>query len=605
EQTVTDIDGNTYHTVKIGTQTWMVENLKTTKFNDGSTIPLVSDGYEWSNLTTPGYCWYSNILLDSKDTYGALDSWYTVNTGKLAPIGWHVPTQSEIDTLANHLGGYPLAGSLLKESGNTHWYAGNSDATNSSGFTALPGGYRSSITGDYHNSGMWGVFWSSTEVNNKGGRYILSNTSSAFEYNSDGKKCGFSVRCIKDSTTNSTLPSFVLSNISSITDSSAICTGKIGSDGGSPVTDRGVCWSISQNPTISDNKSSAGVGAGVYNCNIAGLLPNTTYYARAYATNSIGTAYDIQVSFSTLKNDSAIQVKWTVYNTSNSGLSNNNIFAVTIDSLNNKWIGSNLSTIMDKFNGSNWTNYTNDKISTVHGGNLVIDKKGDKWIVGEGLNRFNDSTWTNYNTVNSNLPDNYIYAVAVDSNNTKWIGTREAGLVKFNDSTWTIYNSSNSGIPNTKIYSLAIDKSGDIWIGTAFSGIVKFDGTNYTNYNSYNSPLPSDDIYSISVDPNGNLWFGTYNGVAKFNGSVWTIYNTFNSGLSGNYIRSFGFTDDGSVWIGTVGNGLSRLKGNEWTVYNTSNSELPNDNVLSIAIEKNQNKIWLGTLGGGLASIEF
>ncbi len=605
EQTVTDIDGNIYHTIKIGNQTWMVENLKTTKYNDGSTIPNVTDGYAWSNLTTPGYCWYSNDLLNSKDTYGALYNWYTVNTAKLAPIGWHVPTQLEIDTLANHLGGYPLAGSLLKESGNTHWYAGNSDATNTSGFTALPGGYRSSITGDYHNSGMWGVFWSSTEVNDKGGRYILSNTSSAFEYNSDGKKCGFSVRCIKDSTTNSTLPSFVLSNISSITDSSAICTAKIGSDGGSPVTARGVCWSTSQNPTISDNKSYAGVGAGVYNCNIAGLSPNTTYYARAYATNSIGTAYDIQVSFTTLKNDSAVHVKWTVYNTSNSGLSNNSIFAVTIDNMNNKWIGSNLSTIMDKFNGSNWTNYTNDKISTVHGGNLVIDKKGDKWIVGEGLNRFKDSTWTNYNTVNSNLPDNYVYAVVVDSNNTKWIGTREAGLVKFNDSTWTIYNSSNSGIPNTKIYSLAIDKSGDIWIGTAYSGIVKFDGTNYTNYTSYNSPLPSNDIYAIAVDPNGNLWFGTYNGVAKFNGSVWTIYNTFNSGLSGNYIRSFGFTDDGSVWIGTVGNGLSRLKGNEWTVYNTSNSELPNDNVLSIAIEKNQNKIWMGTQGGGLASIEF
>ncbi|MHB9143409.1 MAG: FISUMP domain-containing protein, partial [Paludibacter sp.] len=297
EQTVTDIDGNTYHTVKIGTQTWMVENLKTTKFNDGSTIPLVSDGYEWSNLTTPGYCWYSNILLDSKDTYGALYNWYTVNTGKLAPIGWHVPTQSEIDTLANHLGGYPLAGSLLKESGNTHWYAGNSDATNSSGFTALPGGYRSSITGDYHNSGMWGVFWSSTEVNDKGGRYILSNTSSAFEYNSDGKKCGFSVRCIKD---NDTIPTLSTDTVTEITNNSAVCKGNITLDGGTGITARGACWSTTENPTIADNKTTDNVGMGVFSSSITGLSSDTTYYVRAYATNSVGTAYGEQLSFKTL-----------------------------------------------------------------------------------------------------------------------------------------------------------------------------------------------------------------------------------------------------------------------------------------------------------------
>jgi len=89
--TVTDADGNIYNTVTIGTQTWMVENLKVTKYNDGTAIPLVTDNTAWSNLTTPGYCWYNNDAATNKNTYGGLYNFYTVNTGKLAPTGWHVP----------------------------------------------------------------------------------------------------------------------------------------------------------------------------------------------------------------------------------------------------------------------------------------------------------------------------------------------------------------------------------------------------------------------------------------------------------------------------------------------------------------------------------
>ena len=117
--TVTDIDGNAYHTVAIGTQVWMVENLKTTRYNDGTAIPLVTDSAVWGNLTsTPGYCWYNNDMSMYKNLYGALYNWYAVSTEKLAPEGWHVPTNSEWGVLINYLGGDTSAGGAMKETGS-------------------------------------------------------------------------------------------------------------------------------------------------------------------------------------------------------------------------------------------------------------------------------------------------------------------------------------------------------------------------------------------------------------------------------------------------------------------------------------------------------
>lgn len=163
---VTDIDGNIYHTVQIGTQIWMVENLKTTKFNDGTTIPLVTDNIAWSKLTTPAYCWNKNIE-NNKDTYGALYNWYAVNTGKLCPKGWHVPTDNDWTILANYLGGETYdnknieskTGGKLKESGTIHWSSPNEGATNETGFTGLPGGSRAYYKGDFNEIGTMGDWW--------------------------------------------------------------------------------------------------------------------------------------------------------------------------------------------------------------------------------------------------------------------------------------------------------------------------------------------------------------------------------------------------------------------------------------------------------------
>ena len=177
----------------------MAENLKTTKYNDGTTIPLVTNSTEWSNLTTPGYCWYNNDEASYKNTYGALYNWHTVNTGKLCPTSWHVPTDAEWTTLTDYLGGSSIAGGKLKETGTTHWNSPNTGATNESGFTALPGCSRSS-NGSFGGSiGLNGYWWSSTEVDTNLARYlVLSYGIGNVVRGPNDKEYGFSVRCVRD-----------------------------------------------------------------------------------------------------------------------------------------------------------------------------------------------------------------------------------------------------------------------------------------------------------------------------------------------------------------------------------------------------------------------
>lgn len=198
--TVTDIDSNVYHTVTIGTQVWMVENLKTTKYNDGTAIPNVTDSTAWSGLSTPAYCWYNNDSITNKTTYGALYNLYTVNTGKLCPTGWHVPTDAEWTTLTTYLGGESVAGGKLKETGTTHWLSPNTGAINESDFTALPGGYRY-YSGIFNYVGKYGYWWSSTEDESNNSwawdRDMVFNYNVVFR-DINYKNNGFSVRCLRD-----------------------------------------------------------------------------------------------------------------------------------------------------------------------------------------------------------------------------------------------------------------------------------------------------------------------------------------------------------------------------------------------------------------------
>lgn len=212
---VTDVDGNLYHSVIIGTQTWMVENLRTTKYNDNTAIPKVTSGIAWAALTTPGVCTYNNTSnSDTINTYGRLYNWYAVNTGKLAPSGWHVPTDAEWTTFENYLiaNGYNYDGSITGNNSAkaiatvTGWNAssnkgtvGNTDYSakrNVSGFSALPGGYRNGI-GTFGNIGTNGTWWSSTDTSFAWVMalyYDYSGVSRA----SFLENLGFSVRCVRN-----------------------------------------------------------------------------------------------------------------------------------------------------------------------------------------------------------------------------------------------------------------------------------------------------------------------------------------------------------------------------------------------------------------------
>jgi uncharacterized protein (TIGR02145 family) len=194
--TLSDVDGNVYHTVQIGSQCWMLENLKTTKYKNGTNIPLVTDDNAWGDLATPGYCWYDNDAASYKNPYGALYNWYVVNTGNLCPTGWHVATDAEWTTLTGYLGGESVAGGKLKST--THWSSPNTGATNESGFTALPGGSRSR-NGTFASVGSRGLWWSSTEdVTGTAWRRVLDSDVSDIYRELNDERSGFSIRCVKD-----------------------------------------------------------------------------------------------------------------------------------------------------------------------------------------------------------------------------------------------------------------------------------------------------------------------------------------------------------------------------------------------------------------------
>lgn len=194
--TLKDIDGNVYKTITIGSQVWMSENLRTTRFNDGTPIPLVIPDYDWVYRTTPAFCWHNDDSTAFKIPYGALYNWHAVNSGKLAPNGWHVPSDAEWQILINSLGGELVAGGKMKETDTTHWESPNTSATNSIGFTGLPGGMREM---GYTGFGELGIWWSNTPYDSTFayGR-TLYNMSAWVSRNLLEKDFGLSVRCLKN-----------------------------------------------------------------------------------------------------------------------------------------------------------------------------------------------------------------------------------------------------------------------------------------------------------------------------------------------------------------------------------------------------------------------
>lgn len=195
---IVDIEGNVYKVVRIGTQLWMAENLKTTTYQDGSAIPNATDDNSWTRTNSGAYCWYSNSV-SYKDQYGALYNWYAVNTTKLCPTGWRVPNDGDWTYLTTYLGGQSVAGTKMKSTTGWHNTLRNYDGngTNSSGFTGLPGGVRTPFLGPFDLIGTQGFWWSSSQQYGFGWNLTLYLDYDKAYQNTDDYHSGFSVRCIR------------------------------------------------------------------------------------------------------------------------------------------------------------------------------------------------------------------------------------------------------------------------------------------------------------------------------------------------------------------------------------------------------------------------
>jgi len=271
---------------------------------------------------------------------------------------------------------------------------------------------------------------------------------------------------------------------------------------------------------------------------------------------------------------------------------------------NYMWIGRNGGLIkLDKANGLiEQFNQANSGLPNDWVRAISIDSNGNKWIgTSYGLAKFNGTNWIVYNNTNSGLPhsSNCIHSIAIDQSGNKWMGTSK-GLVKFDDTSWTVYMAPFGGpFCNYGLTDVKIDQSGIIWVGT-ICGLAKFDGTNWTIYDNTNSGLSHNTVETIAIDPNGNKWINTRFDLVKFDNTNWTIYNTFNSGLPNDTVNTVTADQSGNKWLGIYNNGLAKFDGINWTVYNTTNSGLPDDIVVTVTIDQNGNK-WIGTYYGGVA----
>jgi uncharacterized protein (TIGR02145 family) len=292
ENTISDYDGNVYKIVNIGDQWWMTENLKTTRYNDGEVIPLITDNTEWSSANTPAYCWRSNNESLFKDIYGALYNWYAVNTNKLCPVGWKVPYDGEWKALEQYMGmtqteadatglrgtdeGGKLKSTRTDPDGLPCWSSPNEGATNESGFTGLPGGYRV-FSGAFY-SGIAGIgeglWWTSSETADDLSSWnrALGHEHSQIYRNGHHKGSGLSVRCVMAQSSPSA------PNVGKIVQPAcAVSTGSVvlsGLPSGS--------WTITRSPggtTYTGSTTSttvSGLAAGTYTFTVTNALGYTS-----------------------------------------------------------------------------------------------------------------------------------------------------------------------------------------------------------------------------------------------------------------------------------------------------------------------------------------
>ncbi len=303
---------------------------------------------------------------------------------------------------------------------------------------------------------------------------------------------------------------------------------------------------------------------------------------------------------------------WAEINLSTSVMPNAGVESMVIDAEGNKWIGTWNNLV--RFDGTNWTVYdstnTNHVLDNSSISCIAKDSQGVKWMAsGDRLVSFDDTNWLSYE------PTQYhgnINSVAIDSQNTKWVGFEVGiygtyGLASFDGTTWTPYNTTNSPLPSNYINCIAVDNQDVVWI-SASNYLLRFDGITWTPYSSTLWGQADGYVNCIAIDAQGNVWLGTHDGLVRFNRTNWTVFDTANSDLPGNYIHSLAFDAQGNLWIGidagrdmqSVGS-LVCYNGANFTVYNAYNSDMCINDLSSIAIDNDNNK-WIGSgwVSGGL-----
>ena len=319
--TITDYDGNVYNTVQIGNQCWMKENLRATHYANGTSITLGN-----STSTTTGYYYYPDDNASNVSTYGFLYNWKAVmgsfssssanpsGVQGICPNGWHVPSDAEWTQLIDYVSSQSqyvcgndntyiakaLASTTGWESYSGDCVVGNEPSTNNStGFSALPAGSHIIVNAGF---GIASIFWNTSEYDNNYAYMKFINYGTAYVGEASyAKEYSLSLRCVRDGEGggSETVPTVHTAAVSDITGMSATCGGNVTDDGGGIIIARGVCWNTSPNPTVSASHTTNGSGTGSFISNLTGLTSNTTYYVRAYATNSLGTAYGEQRNFTT------------------------------------------------------------------------------------------------------------------------------------------------------------------------------------------------------------------------------------------------------------------------------------------------------------------
>jgi hypothetical protein len=305
---------------------------------------------------------------------------------------------------------------------------------------------------------------------------------------------------------------------------------------------------------------------------------------------------------------------WTVFDTSNSIIPHNHVYAIALDIDGKKWIATGNEAVCilgTDFEGCTGIGCTASEIT--------VDQLGGKWFSTDaGVLTYIQGQWTTYDMSNSELPDDFVLDVAIDWWSRKWFATQSKGLVRLDGEGWTVFDPDNSDIPDWTITAIGVDNNNHIWVGTPRSGAAKFDGETWAVYDTTGGRLGTSSIGDIDVDPQGNVWFGlkaeftrsspevsgarrvvaaqAYGGVTKFDGTTWTTYTPATTDGILSDVTTILARDENDVWIGGFA-GASHFDGTTWEWFNPDNSGLPDYSVNAIAAD-GDGFIWFGTYEG-------